>query len=170
MNATFIQINLVLAWLWLLLGFVSGLGLGMNFHHESWLGGYTSLRRRLYRLGHISFFGLGAVNLLFWLTARTLSHAGPPVAVASWAFVVGAITMPLCCLIMAHAPRLHLIFAVPVLGLVTGGALMLGTVAWPDAWPQARAGLQTALQPPVQISQYWLADNTPPGPWTLNTR
>ena len=42
--------------------------LGMFFHGENWLGGYASFKRRMYRLGHISFFGLGAVNMLFCLT------------------------------------------------------------------------------------------------------
>ncbi len=65
--------NLVMAWLWILLGFVSGMALGMFFHGEKWLGGYGSFKRRMYRLGHISFFGLGAVNLLFYLTARMLA-------------------------------------------------------------------------------------------------
>ena len=115
--------NLILAWLWILLGFVAGMALGMFFHGENWLGGYTSFKRRMYRLGHISFFGLGVVNLLFCLTAQTFSLAGPFVAVASWAFIAGAISMPLCCVVMAHFPKAHLIFAVPVISLIAGGVL-----------------------------------------------
>jgi len=119
--------NLVLAWLWMLLGFLSGLVMGMFFHQEQWLGGYGSLRRRLYRLAHISFFGLGAVNLLFWFTV----HAIDPgqfkflTVVASRAFIVGAVTMPLCCVLMAHFPKSHLFFAVPVLSLLLGCGLTL---------------------------------------------
>ena len=64
------QINVMLAWLWILLGFISGMALGMFFHGENWLGGYTSFKRRMYRLGHISFFGLGTVNVLFYFTLR----------------------------------------------------------------------------------------------------
>jgi hypothetical protein len=45
--------------------------------------------------------------------------------VASWAFVVGAITMPICCVVMAHFPKAHMIFAVPVLCLITAGVLTL---------------------------------------------
>jgi hypothetical protein len=45
------------------------------------------------------------------------------IAVASWAFVAGAISMPICCLIMAHFPRTQLLFGVPVLSLLLGGAL-----------------------------------------------
>jgi hypothetical protein len=117
--------NLILAWLWILLGFISGMALGMFFHGENWLGGYGSFKRRMYRLGHISFFGLGAVNLLFWLTAQNFSLAGQLVSVASWAFIVGAITMPVCCVVMAHFPKAHLVFSVPVVSLIAGGILTL---------------------------------------------
>jgi hypothetical protein len=123
------NLNLLLAWLWILLGFLSGMVLGMFFHRESWLGGYGSFKRRMYRLGHISFFGLGAVNLLFWLTLQKISPAEPLADVASWAFILGAITMPLCCVVMAHFPKAHLIFAVPVVSLITGGILTLLEVA-----------------------------------------
>jgi hypothetical protein len=117
--------NLILAWLWILLGFISGMALGMFFHGENWLGGYGSFKRRMYRLGHISFFGLGAVNLLFCLTVQIFSLAGQLVSVASWAFIVGAITMPVCCVVMAHFPKAHLVFSVPVVSLIAGGSLTL---------------------------------------------
>jgi hypothetical protein len=51
------------------------------------------------------------------------------VAVASGAFILGAITMPLCCVVMAHFPKLHLVFAVPVVSLITGGLSTLLEVA-----------------------------------------
>ena len=119
------NLNLIIAWLWILLGFVSGMVLGLFFHQENWLGGYGSLRRRMYRLGHISFFGLGALNLLFWLTRQNLSLTGPLADAASWLFLLGALTMPLCCAVMAHFPKAHLVFAVPVVSLIAGGALTL---------------------------------------------
>jgi hypothetical protein len=121
----FSNINLTFAWLWILLGFASGLFLGMHFHRENWLGGYASLKRRMYRLGHISFFGLGSVNLLFWLTMHKLNAPGTLGSVASWAFIVGGVTMPLCCLVMANFPKARLIFSVPVVSLLIGGALTL---------------------------------------------
>jgi len=122
------QINLLLSWLWILLGFVFGMVLGLFFHGEIWLGGYASFKRRLYRLGHISFFGLGAVNLFFWLTVRTLPASSSLLPVASWTFVVGAITMPVCAVIMAHCPKAHMLFAVPVLCLIAGAVLTLTLV------------------------------------------
>lgn len=119
------QINLIAAWSGILLGFLSGMVQGMFFHRENWLGGYASLKRRMYRLGHISFFGLGAVNLFFWLTATSSNLSSGIASIVSWAFIVGAVTMPLCCVVMAHFPKLHLIFAVPVISLIAGGALTL---------------------------------------------
>ena len=119
------QLNLIMAWLWIILGFLSGMVLGLFFHREDWLGGYGSFRRRLYRLAHISFFGLGAVNLLFWLTVKNLSAPGATLGLASGALALGAVTMPLCCVLMARFPRSRMFFAVPVLSLIVGGALTL---------------------------------------------
>lgn len=117
------QINLLIAWLWILLGCLSGLVLGMLFHGENWLGGYSSFKRRMYRLGHISFFGLGAVNLMFCITVKTYSLAGIFIHWASVAFVIGAVAMPICCVIMASLPKARLLFSVPVVSLVAGAFL-----------------------------------------------
>ena len=123
MNAR-IEINLALAWLWILLGFLSGAILGLNFHREDWLGDYGSFARRLCRLGHISFFGLGVVNLLFYFTVRLLAISGSLLGWSSWGFVTGAVTMPICCFAIAFRPKLRLLFAVPILSLITGGLTM----------------------------------------------
>jgi len=121
-------LNLTLAWLWILLGFLAGMLLGFYFHREDWWGGYGSLKRRMYRLAHISFFGLGTVNLLFWLTVQTLHCDGPLVGAAAWAFMVGAVTMPLCCVMLAHQPKATMLFAVPVVSLLLGGGLTIITL------------------------------------------
>ncbi|MEQ1854743.1 MAG: hypothetical protein ABMA01_24510, partial [Chthoniobacteraceae bacterium] len=104
-----------------------GLVLGLFFHREEWLGGYGSWMRRLYRLGHISFFGLGMANLLFFVTVRALPDAPALLNAASVGFLAGGVTMPLCCVVAAHfRPARHL-FAIPVISLlVAGGATFLG--------------------------------------------
>ncbi|MDE3068056.1 MAG: hypothetical protein KGJ60_10965 [Verrucomicrobiota bacterium] len=139
--------NLFLAWLWVLLGFITGMALGLFFRGENWLGGYGSFKRRMYRLGHISFLGLGAVNLLFWLTTQSVPLTGPLAGLAAWAFIVGAVTMPICCAVMAHRPKMHLIFAVPVVSLILGSAvtlvLLLGNHGLPGPGPQP-----TTFDPP----------------------
>lgn len=121
MNSQPFQINLTVAWLWVVLGFLSGFALGANFHREDWLGGYASFRRRLIRLGHISFFGLGAVNLMFYFTVRFAGLPAHGLGVASWGFVIGAVSMPACCFIMAFHPKFRLLFLVPVLSLIIAG-------------------------------------------------
>lgn len=125
MKSALLQVNLVVAWVTILAGFISGLGLGTFFHRQGWLGGYASFRRRLYRLAHISFFGLGATNLFFYFTARSVGGGNREFEVASWAFVLGAISMPTCCIVMAHFPRSRMLFGIPVLSLVAGAVLTL---------------------------------------------
>jgi hypothetical protein len=117
--------NLILGWSWILLGFITGMIMGMFFHHEGWLGGYGSFKRRMYRLAHISFFGLGTVNLLFWGTIQLLPSSEALTQIASWAFIIGAVTMPLCSILMAHFPKAHMTFAVPVISLILAGAITL---------------------------------------------
>lgn len=122
------ELNLVIAWVGILIGFLSGLWLGLNFHRPDWLGGYGSHQRRLYRLGHISLFGLGATNLLFYFTALKLPAGSAVVSTAASGFIAGAIAMPVCCVLMARYPKLRLLFAVPVVSLVLAGTLTLWEV------------------------------------------
>ncbi|OGC78242.1 MAG: hypothetical protein A2Z27_01945 [candidate division Zixibacteria bacterium RBG_16_50_21] len=122
------QINLALAWLWILIGFLSGFILGLYFHREEWLGGYASLKRRMYRLAHISIFGLAIINLLFYFTVTSLNLAGGRIEVASWGFIIGALAMPACCLFMAHNLKLRALFPLPVASLSLAGFLTLGEV------------------------------------------
>ena len=119
------HINLVSAWVGLLLGFASGALMGLKFHQPDWLGGYASFPRRMIRLGHISFFGLGMVNLMFYFVARSLPQFGPALVAASWLFIVGAVTMPLCCALLLRGPVWRNAFAVPVLSLLVGAGLTL---------------------------------------------
>ncbi len=122
------QLNLTLAWIWIVLGTILGLILGSFFHREEFLGGYASFKRRLYRLAHVACFGLAILNLLFFFTARSLPTPTAWVAVASWSFVVGALSMPTCCISVAHQPRLRALFAIPVGSVLLGSILTLREV------------------------------------------
>ena len=66
MDTGILHINV--GWLAMLLGVASGAVIGLFFHREEWAGGYGSYRRRMLRLGHISFFGIGILNFLFAMT------------------------------------------------------------------------------------------------------
>ncbi|HTV13855.1 MAG TPA: hypothetical protein VME68_04010 [Acidobacteriaceae bacterium] len=114
------SLNLIGGWLGRLAGVISGAVIGLFFHREDWMGGYASYRRRLTRLGHISFFGLGFLNLLFAATARDLALAGNALWVASWGLLLGAVTMPVCCFLAAWRKPWRRLFPLPVLSVTTG--------------------------------------------------
>ena len=125
MKANYAQMNLILGWLWIVLGFVSGAIMGFNFRffNEKWAGGYSGLKRRLYRLGHISFFGLALINLLFYFTVQMMAINGLLIEIASKGFLLGAVTMPICCFLIAHYTCTKHFFYVPVINLIVGGFL-----------------------------------------------
>jgi hypothetical protein len=120
--------NLLAGWLGMLAGVASGAVIGLFFHREDWMGGYTSFRRRMTRLGHISFFGLGFLNMMFALTASLV--ALPPLALrlASFGLILGAATMPACCFLSAWRRPFRHLFPVPVAGLSAGIVALL--VGW----------------------------------------
>lgn len=119
--------NLHAAWVAILLGFITGTAQGLFFHHEDWLGGYSSWRRRITRLGHISFFGLAFVNLAFVLTVDHL-RIRTTVFWPSVLLIVGAFTMPLVCYLSAWKKGARRLFAVPVLSLVAAALLILSSL------------------------------------------
>lgn len=121
--------NLYVGWIGMLGGVVSGALIGLFFHDDTWMGGYGSYRRRLTRLGHISFFGLGFLNLLFALSADKLNLATPYLPVASIALVVGAVAMPAVCFLSAWRKPFRHLFPLPVTAVLIGiVGLLLG---WP---------------------------------------
>ena len=104
----------------MLLGIVSGGVIGLFFHRPDWLGGYHSFRRRLVRLGHIAFIGLGMFNLLFAMTLLLTTVAPGAAQVASIGFVVAVVTMPLCCFLTAWRQAFRWCFPIPVSAAVLG--------------------------------------------------
>jgi hypothetical protein len=122
------EINLVAGWCGFLAGVISGAVIGMFFHRDDWMGGYDSYRRRMVRLGHISFFGLGILNALFGLTLGAAHFAERWLPAASWCLLIGAATMPACCFLSAWRKPFRHLFFVPVSSLLTGVLIIL--LAW----------------------------------------
>src|SRR5215813_14059725 len=122
-NLQLCSLHLQAAWIGCLCGALSGAVIGLFFHREDWLGGYNSFPRRLIRLGHISFFGLGFLNALFALTICVSQGAELPMRLASLGLLTGAMTMPLCCFASAWRKRLRCLFPIPVTSLL--GAVLI---------------------------------------------
>jgi len=124
MNDPLVQTTLTLVWSGMLLGVLSGAVIGLFFHREDWMGGYGSYRRRLTRLGHISFFGLALVNATFALTQAASPLPAPWAGITLACLATGAATMPAVCFLSAwRKPWRHLFF-VPV-GTVLAGILCI---------------------------------------------
>ena len=117
-------LNLHAAWIGFLLGCISGAVLGLFFHQSDWLGGYGSWRRRMLRLGHISFFGIGFINLGFGLTFRVLRLPAP--TAASTFLIVAAVSMPAVCFLAAAREWFRNFFFVPVISLIAAVSIVVG--------------------------------------------
>jgi hypothetical protein len=111
---------IIAGWIGMLLGVISGAIIGMFFHRKDWMGGYGSYRRRLTRLGHISFFGLAFVNFCFAFTQHVMALGAPWSSVAMTAFIIGAASMPACCFLSAWRKPFRHLFFVPVGGVLLG--------------------------------------------------
>ncbi len=125
------MLNETFGWLWIVLGLVSGSLLGLKFQGEKWLGGDGSHRRRLIRLGHISFFGLGILNILFAHSLERIHLSPVSLTLASRSLMLGALPMPVCCGLMAWKRGLQPLFIVPVLSSLLGGILTFLGLAFP---------------------------------------
>lgn len=119
------DINITAAWMAFLLGTFAGAIPGLLFHDTDWLGGYSSWRRRLIRLGHIAFFGIGFINLLFALTVRELGLPEAEIALASWLLIIGLITMPSVCYLSAWKKGFRHVFFVPAGSVMIALALFV---------------------------------------------
>jgi hypothetical protein len=117
--------NILAGWLAMMAGVLSGAVAGLFFHRDDWMGGYNSYRRRLVRLGHISFFGLGFVNLFFAITAPMLGVYGTSLKAASISFIAALITMPLCCFLSAWRKPFRHLFPIPVTAAFVGISITL---------------------------------------------
>ena len=117
--------NILAAWLGILAGVLVGVAQGLFFHDDDWLGGYASWRRRLTRLGHVSFFGIAMLNLAF---AWTVHNPGwrPDSSVPAAALALAQGLMPAVCYLAAwHKPMRRLFFLPVCCVLVGAGGLVV---------------------------------------------
>lgn len=114
------QLHILIGWGTVIMGALSGAVMGLFFHHDEWAGGYASFPRRMMRLGHIAFFGLGFLNLMFGLTTQTILLPDTYLTIASSGFILAAVAMPLCCFLAAWRKPFRHLFPIPVLGVMAG--------------------------------------------------
>jgi hypothetical protein len=117
-------INIQAAWVGFLLGCVSGAIPGLLFHDSNWMGGYGSWERRMIRLAHIAFFGIGFINVAFGLTAIVL-ELDTGIRSISVFLIVGAVTMPTVCYLSAWKPTFRHLFFIPATSVIMGIILFI---------------------------------------------
>ncbi len=120
----FSKLNTLAAWFGILAGVIAGLVQGLFFHKEEWLGGYTSWKRRMVRLAHISFFGIGFVNLAFAFAVYS-ANIQSGIVLPSYLFIIGAITMPIVCYLSAFKKFFRNLFFIPVLSVLVGTVVFI---------------------------------------------
>jgi hypothetical protein len=125
-------LNIAVGWTSLATGAVTGLVLGLwSFGGPvpvpEWIGDYNSLPRRLLRLGHIAFFGLGILNIMLARhlgRLRSLSHHR---RLALGAMNVGNIFLPITLMIAAAVEPAKYLMSVPAMAVTI--ALVIGARA-----------------------------------------
>ena len=118
------MLNFYAAWIGIFLGLCAGAIEGLFFHEDLWRGGYSSWQRRLVRLGHISFFGIGSINLAYALSLDYLGIACP-YRLPSILLVIGAAAMPTVCYLSAWRKIFRHLFFIPAGSVILGVALFL---------------------------------------------
>jgi hypothetical protein len=103
-----------------------GLWMGIKFQDEDWLGGYGAMPRRMVRLAHIALAALGIINIEFGRSVGELALSPTLIRGASLAFIVAAVSMPACCLMIARKFSRFEIFALPVTSLAVALLLTIG--------------------------------------------
>lgn len=120
-----VRFSLLVGWAGFLGGVLSGAVMGLLFHREDWLGGYGSRERRMVRLGHISFFGIGLINLFYALSLEPLGIPPEPASLGSVALLVALVAMPLNCFLCAWRKPFRHLFFLPVLSAAVGIIVIL---------------------------------------------
>ena len=121
------SINFYGGWLGVLAGLLVGAGIGMFFHKDPWLGGYSSWRRRVLRLGHIASVMVGILNLLFVFSISLgFVDLSKLTDIVSWLFLAGLVGMPVCCYAAAACKPMRFLFPIPATCLIVGTAMLFG--------------------------------------------
>ena len=114
--------NWIVGWLSLALGAATGLLMGLwSFDGPlaipAWLGDYGDTSRRLARLGHIAFFGLGILDILLAREIPRFLLGIRARQTAAVAMVFGNVFLPLTLFAAAAYPPMKYFMALPALSV-----------------------------------------------------
>jgi len=102
----------------------------------SWLGDYADTPRRLVRLGHISFFGLGILNLLLATELPRIALGNRATRWASTAMNLGNVLLPITLFTSAVYHPVKYVLPLPALAVTLAlvvTAFGVCTARWKDS-------------------------------------
>lgn len=110
--------NRRVGWVSLAVGVTTGLVMGLwSFDGPvavpEWLGAYDATSRRLVRLGHIAFLGLGILDILLARELPRLDLGPAAKRVASRAMILGNVLLPVALFAAGACPPLKYVLPVP---------------------------------------------------------
>jgi hypothetical protein len=127
------HLNIAFGWAWMPMGFITGLlmglkaeqfGFDMRADGATWLDGYSSVPRRLIRLGHVAFIMLPVLNILF---GQFIDGAAVPLLwkqVGSYAMIFGAVGVPILCMTAAFIRPVKVFLGLPASAILLGNLIM----------------------------------------------
>jgi hypothetical protein len=114
--------NIIFGWVWICLGFIFGMTLGIWAEGEKWLGGYASVTRRYLRLGHVAFIALPIINILYGKELASVDLGDNMKYIGSYLMIFGAVGVPIACVSAAFIRKARYFLPLPA------SALLIGTI------------------------------------------
>ena len=127
------DLNITFGWLWMNMGFITGLLMGLKAEQfglntlkegPTWLDGYSSIPRRLIRLGHVAFIMLPVLNLPYglFIDGAALPHVWK--LIGSYSMIAGAVGVPLLCFGAAFHRPLKIFLGLPASAILVGNLII----------------------------------------------
>ncbi|MFC1866181.1 hypothetical protein ACFLYB_05675 [Chloroflexota bacterium] len=107
------EVNVIFGWIWMCLGFIFGMTLGLWSDGEKWLGGYASVARRYLRLGHVAFIALPIINILYGKELALVDLGNTLKYIGSYMMIFGAIGIPITCISAAFIRKTRYFLTLP---------------------------------------------------------
>ena len=119
------QINVLFGWVWMCVGFISGMTLGLWAEEEKWLGGYASITRRYLRLAHVAFIALSIINILYGKELGSIDLPTHIKSIGSALMIFGAAGVPITCICTAFYRKAKYFLPLPALAVLAGTTILV---------------------------------------------
>lgn len=119
------EINVIFGWVWICLGFIVGMTLGLWVEGENWLGGYASVARRYLRLGHVAFIALPIINVLYGKELAIVDLSESARYAGSYLMIFGAVGVPITCISAAFIRKTRYFLPLPASAILVGTIILV---------------------------------------------